>query len=353
MEPPSLASYLPAQVQQYLIRVAAAITSAQTSITNLSAAGFVKPGQVPGLVDPTSVRSALQANGKAPLNVTNLVGVLAQPQLAGAPLVTALPAFNNILSQSGSLVRFGGQLYFFDQTKDPGSWKPVAGVGVTLTGTHAQRIAVTFTPPTLYPTGSTFYETDRGLLYMVISGNWTYLSGTYSLAQAGLAAVATGLGTHDSGLLVNVTDFAHILQWSGSAWGWGPGESGSGYFQDFAIAPTGAGWHICDGSFVGYLTAAGAAVGVTLPNTASPFAYRKGAAAYSATVVLPVVPTIAGSTDSRDLHPGLTTGTAGAGINVVDAIDNPHTHTLSAANAPISLPGDPVFNYSAVTYFRQ
>lgn len=58
--------------------------------------------------------SALQVGGATPLNVTGLIGTLAQPQLARAPLYAALPNAGNVISQDGALIFFSGALYRYD-----------------------------------------------------------------------------------------------------------------------------------------------------------------------------------------------------------------------------------------------
>ena len=62
---------------------------------------------------PFDVR-ALQVGGPTPLNVTGLIGTLAQPQLALAPLYAALPTAANVISQDGALIFFSGALYRYD-----------------------------------------------------------------------------------------------------------------------------------------------------------------------------------------------------------------------------------------------
>lgn len=222
-----------------------------------------------------------------------------------------------------------------------------------------------------------FFITDRNFVEYVVrvvggANKWVYQAGTYGLAQAGIAGLkgfnGAVLGTNDNGLLIEVTDYAHVLKWSGTAWGWGPGESGSGYFQDFAVAPTGTGWHACDGSAgVAYLKADGTTGTVTLPNTTGSAAYRKNGAAYASAITPATVPTISGKTETAPT--GVTVGNnnanenfnfTGGGVSLTVAkdphqhsvSDPQHYHDLTAANAPISLPGDPIARYQAMAYFR-
>lgn len=157
-------------------------------------------------------------------------------------------------------------------------------------------------PPANYPVGTLFVISDRNnLTYQVqtvsSASTWVYYEGTYSVTQSTISSIkgynATSLGVNDTGLQIRVTDYEHVLAWSGSAWTWGAGESGSGYFSDFAVAPNGSGWHACDGSSgIKYLKADGTTGTVTLPNTASTPAYRKSAGSYSATISSAATPTV-------------------------------------------------------------
>ena len=203
-------------------------------------------------------------------------------------------------------------------------------------GTHANRASVAAASNI----GSLYIETDRNnLVYQsqYVSGvaTWVYVTGTYNRTQSQLVALAATLTTADTGLLVNVTDYVHILQWSGAAWQWGPGEQGSGMLQGFAVAP-GNGWHVCDGSSVNYLKSDGTTSSVTLPNpvTAS---YMKYGAAY--------VSGITGAANPVAGNNSTTTSFAIGTSATITVAGNPHTHT-------ITLPGDPVPNFEALLYFR-
>lgn len=108
----------------------------------------------------------LQANGSAPLNLTDL-----------------LP------SGSGNLV---------------------------IEGTHSNRL-VSFTPPA--SVGLLFWETDRNVLYVsvLVSGSivWHYAAGTYENV---IASRPSDLGVNDIGFNFVATDDETLSVWDGSAW---------------------------------------------------------------------------------------------------------------------------------------
>lgn len=90
--------------------------------------------------DLESLREKLLANFPATsLNIANLVGVLAEPQKAGIPIVTALP--NPAFAFNGEVVSLNGLLYVFDASVSPppGAWVVLA--------TGVVRIAQTITAP--------------------------------------------------------------------------------------------------------------------------------------------------------------------------------------------------------------
>lgn len=124
-----------------------------------------------------------------------------------------------------------------------------------------------------YAAGSFFLPTDQqGLAFVSRAGTWKYDGGTF---RETLANKPT-LGTNETGLLYVVTDYNHVLRWSGSAWTWGPGDDGSGYYRYSENAPTPNGWQVCDGSTVAVLNADATTSNVTTPNLATP-GYIKGA----------------------------------------------------------------------------
>lgn len=141
-----------------------------------------------------------------------------------------------------------------------------------LFGTNAARIATY--PAVAFPLGTIFYETDRVAWYQVQTvsavNTWVYVGGNgYQRTQSQLAALTALLTTNDALFVAYVTDYGHQLQWSGTAWGWAPGDAGSGAMQLFEVDPTGVGWHLYDGSAVSYLKSDGTLGSTTLPDLTS------------------------------------------------------------------------------------
>lgn len=182
----------------------------------------------------------------------------------------------------------------------------LSGAVDILSGTHAERIALRdpVNPSagflaSAFPLNSLFIETDRNSIYQArIVGSaaaWVFVSGRARGVQADLPA---DLGTNDKGFIYEVTDYAHVLGWSGAAWAWGRGETGSGYVTPFLVDPTGSGWHLCDGTVgVSYLKADGTLGTITLPNLTATAAYLKFAAAVTG-ITAAVPPGLTGSTAS-------------------------------------------------------
>lgn len=144
----------------------------------------------------------------------------------------------------------------------------IIGSGIVRSGTRTARLAL---DQSKVPDNSIFFE-DTGLVYQSLvnattnARYWHYIAGKWTGVQADLPT----LGTVDTGVIADVTDFSHTLKWSGSAWAWAPGENGSGYISFFEIDPTGTGWHLVDGTAnVPYLKADGTTALVTLPDLTS------------------------------------------------------------------------------------
>ena len=179
-----------------------------------------------------------------------------------------------------------------------------------------------------------YVETDSAsdLVYQSDGTNWIYVVGIYREA---LANLLTGLGTSDTGLLFEVTDYDHVLQWTGAAWTWGPGEIGSGYYQLYEDAPNTIGvsaWQICDGTAVDRLNADGTVTNVTTPNLTTA-AYLKGGITSAAVAAAGGLTTaVSGGTPAGTNSAPVFTGdaansVANAAVGTDPAVIHPYTPT--------------------------
>lgn len=159
-----------------------------------------------------------------------------------------------------------------------------------------------------------FLETDTLLVYYSSGTAWKFLAGTWRDTLANLPGT---LGANDFGLNYDVSDYDHMLLWTGGAFQWGHGEVGSGFYAMFESAPSSTGtnaWAICDGSTVARLNPTGTTTNVTLDNLGTP-AYLKGGTASAA---------VAGS--------GGTTANAATGVTVDTHPDHIHDDASSLAS---------------------
>jgi len=112
----------------------------------------------------SEIARQLQSSGVAPLQVDQLLGVLAQPQIPYVPTGTAVPNVNDPQSQDGALFRLSttNTLYRFAANPPPGSWVALAGGTVT-------SVALVVPTP------------------LTVSGSPVTSAGTITLAEASLS----------------------------------------------------------------------------------------------------------------------------------------------------------------------
>jgi hypothetical protein len=310
--PVALAPSIPLDIQRAIRSVSQYAFDAQDRADAANAGLEGKVSKTPeDLLDVSQfVQSQLKAGGKYPLDLTALTGQTSVNQLANIPTVSMLPLRSHPYARQGQAVIYKGQLYVFNSLAGSTGESPVNPGAGSAPGT--------FQPVLAQP------------LYTQVT-------------QSQLATLAATLGPANAGLLVWVTDYNHVLTWTGTGYAWGPGENGSNYFVGMATAPTAAGWHVCDGSFVNYLKSNGTLGGATLPNTASSAAYMKFGSAYNSTIQVADAPVFVGSPAVSDV-----TWNAGSTPQVAEAVQFPYT-----PSGAVHLPGDPIPNFSALLYFRQ
>lgn len=159
------------------------------------------------------IKAKLQVNGGNALDVTGLLGVLAQPQKPGVPLVKQLPT--PVSTNNGELVNFNGVLYYLNAPTDPGQWLPISAVGTTLLDTHANRLLNY--PPANYAIGTTFWETDRKSLYLAtdaVTRVWTFILGQPMSGSTG--SRPADLGVNDAGFPYRNTTTGTLQSWTGT-----------------------------------------------------------------------------------------------------------------------------------------
>lgn len=139
-----------------------------------------------------------------------------------------------------------------------------------LANTHANRAQI---PAQNYANGTLLFETDRGVVYIAVNGSWYYFAGTMQVTQS---ALPVDLALSDINFLAEVTDYAHLLMWTGKAWTWASAEPGSDFIVLFLNGPNPqTGWQLCDGSAnIPVLQSDGTLNFVTVPNTAN-YWYRQ------------------------------------------------------------------------------
>lgn len=213
-------------------------------------------------------------------------------------------------------------------------------------------MAQTPTPPPAVPIRSIFAAVPTETPTSASGVSWTWLKFFQGFEQAVLSQIAAIVGltittvtqatlppslpASSAGMIYFVSDFNHLLQWDGTKWIWAPGENGSGYISSFLISPTGAGWHLCDGSIVHRLNSDGSVSNVTLPNYAIAAYLKLGTSAAAG----PNAPsgatqsisggtpagTISGSSDTTSAESASQAVQSGAGVTVAA---HPHTHTVT------------------------
>ncbi len=210
-----------------------------------------------------------------------------------------------------------------------------------LADTHANRANY---PNGAYLVDTLFVETDRLVVFRNTGTAWKYVDGTYT---ATLSSIPT-LGTDDAGFLFGVSDYGHLLRWSGTAWGWAPGDAGSGMMALFEIDP-GAGWHIYDGTAnVPYLKSDGTTGTVTLPDLTSAgalAAFLEGGSPNSGPTAA-VAPTFTGSSANTSAD---SAGTPAGSVSAPIFTGNPVAAASTNATPDLVAPDVTATGVSPVT----
>jgi hypothetical protein len=156
------------------------------------------------------------------------------------------------------------------------------------------------------------------------------------MMRATFANRPTDLGANDAGFLWYVSDYAHLLRWTGT--GWEFVDEMGGWVAWRVVAPDGNGWQLCDGSATHYLHVSAGAVSEVAhtPLTLTGGYYPKFGAAYGGALNASTTPTAAGPSAVVNV----------LGSSVTSVATGAHTHV-------ITLPADPVANAVGLPYFRR
>lgn len=174
-------------------------------------ANFLTKTEADRKYSPAVLQQMFQSGGAFYLNVTNLPGILAQPQNAKVSTGTSTPNLLSPLSQNGTLfvVTPSKALYFFDGSTAPGTWKSIAATGITAFGLRSAQ-------PAAGNSGFTYFQTDTKWTYIDNGTNYIYDSGVDSGTDATRAAIA--VGANDNGALFLTTDTKKLWEVVGGAW---------------------------------------------------------------------------------------------------------------------------------------
>jgi hypothetical protein len=197
-------------------------------------------------------------------------------------------------------------------------------------GTHAARLS---TPAASVADAAQWYETDRLSWFQFEAGAWHWTGGEYPCPQA---ALPRDLGANDAGFRAGVTDYGHVLVWSGSAWAFAPGES-SGYIVIWGLtAPIGGVWHPCDGGLYSFLQPNGTVLTYTLVNLNGNVAAIMGGG-FSVTLNPATAPTLASGAAVALANDGDAGASVSAGTGLTVAL-KPHGHAATVTDAAINAP---------------
>lgn len=228
---------------------------------------------------------------------------------------------------------------------------------------------------------------QAGVAYSSSMQQWEYLSGTWA---ADYPSLPGSLLANDIGL-----QFFDITHWRLFVWaavGAAPTSTNPGWARGNGEVPTGkidilpygggttagmiTGWSLCNGGNVSITLDDATTTVVTKPNFASGSFPKGGTTATYGTATAAIPPTITGHTSTATTGITVSAATAataatgqaesftGTTVDVLipplsgggggGAVTDPgHQHNLTAANSPITLPGDPVDNILVPFYMKR
>ncbi len=208
---PSIKGLVDPRVEAVIRSLEEQVNALKTSAEMVKAAKFVTSTIATQQYSPPAIRKAISASGEAPLDVSNLPGLLLQPQRSEVPGVDALPGWNNLMSQEGALIALRPTLavYRFDGAASPGIWRALAAVGLLSFGLRAAT-------PAAGSAGKMYYQTDLAVLYYDTGASYVYADGVAYGMNA--TRVALAVGANDNGLLWLTSDTQKLWRVVAGAW---------------------------------------------------------------------------------------------------------------------------------------
>lgn len=246
-----------------------------------------------------------------------------------------LRQLQSLLTQKNNL--HGRRVGMAKDAINPGDYVTKRQINGNLFGTLALRPQ----PANVSP-GTTYFATDRNVTYQMRNGHWYYDSGVQYVTLSPDTKPSPSI-LYDNGYLIYSTDLNWFFRWNLTTWVRLNGTSR--YIQGFEVAPTSAGWGLCDGTTYTYSKDDGSTGTVASPNLTSTAKFVQFASVYNASIAA-VAPTISGSTGSSGAHTHTTTATGSVTGTLPD-----HTHGISITSGTgnLSLTGSLSSNAVSVT----
>lgn len=179
----NLKGVLPDKAVQVITEISSQLGQLKQQFSTLDAKALVTRSDGDRLYGSSAQRKELQVSGKTPLNITGLIGLLSQPQIANVNVQPGVPGAGPS-AQPGTLVTINN---IINQVISPGDVQPLSAIAVTLTDTHAHRVANY--KPSSYAQGTIFLETDTLLLLENSGTLWQTIAGQISATHAARLSV--------------------------------------------------------------------------------------------------------------------------------------------------------------------
>lgn len=176
---------------------------------------------------------------------------------------------------------------------NPGDYVTKRQLNGTLVGLLSAR-----PQPSNVVIGTTYFATDRNVTYIQRGGHWYYYSGIQNVTLNPDTKPSPSI-LYDTGYMIYATDFDWYYRWNLVTWQRLGGVNRN--IEGFQVAPTKAGWGLCDGSTYNCSTDSGGITTVATQNLNGIAAFVKFGSSYIASIAA-VAPTISGITGNQNAN---------------------------------------------------